>query len=251
MTRTHARNEIERTGTARRRSRAHESRLALVEWVAGLGAVTAEAMACRDGISPAAARGRLQAAVAGGLLAAARPLADRPTLYALTPQGARALARKGLAPCQVRPGNAQHLMACAAAAARLESCYPDHVAWGERELRAQEREHGARLASAVLGWHLTEPLLHRPDIVLWPRCPGALPVAVEVELTVKAQRRLEAICRAWARCELVAGVLYLVTPAVERPLGHAIERVAAGDRVVSVPLASLPGPISSSVPSCA
>lgn len=249
MTRT--RNEIEKTGTERRRSRAREDRLALLEWIASLGAVTAEAVASRDGMSPAAARGRLRVAVAEGLLATARPLADRPTLYALTSRGARTLARKGLAPCQVRPGNAQHLMACASAAVGLESCYPDHLVWGERELRLQEREHGARLASAMLGWDVAKPLLHRPDIVLWPRSRGALPVAVEVELTVKAQRRLEAICRAWARCELVAGVLYLVTPAVERPLCRAIERAGAGDRVVSVPLASLPEPISSSIPSCA
>jgi hypothetical protein len=38
-------------------------------------------------------------------------------------------------------------------------------------------------------------VLFRPDI--------ALPVAVEVELSVRGARRLEAICRAWAHCRLV------------------------------------------------
>jgi hypothetical protein len=85
------------------------------------------------------------------------------------------------------------------------------------------------------------PLLHRPDLVLWPTGTAEeLPVAVEVELTVKAPRRLAEICRAWARCRRVAGALYLAAPGVEHALERAIERSRGGERVIVVPLDSLP-----------
>jgi hypothetical protein len=226
--------------------------LALVSWTAGLGAVTAEALAHRHEISLPAARGRLQAAVRVDLLSMARPLRGRPALYAVTPRGIAAASLRGLDPCRIAPGNAAHLTACAAVAASLERCYPDHTVAGERELRRDEREHRRRLASAVLGRaNDAEPLLHRPDLVLWPTDAGScgLPLAVEVELTVKAQARLQAICGAWARCQLVAGVLYLYAPEVERPLRRAIERTHAHVQVISLPLESLPGPIANAVPS--
>ncbi len=109
------------------------------------------------------------------------------------------------------------------------------------------------LASAAVG---TAPgggaLLHRPDLVLWPggdeagRCataqqdePAQLPVAIEVELTVKAPRRLAAICRGWARCRQVAGVVYVVSPEVNGPLLRAIEHACAGEQIVVLPLAAL------------
>jgi hypothetical protein len=83
-------------------------------------------------------------------------------------------------------------------------------------------------------------MLHRPDLVLWPRAAaGELPVAVEVELTRKAAPRLTAICRAWARCRAVAGVLYLAPPDVHGALERAIEQARAGERVIVVPLDAL------------
>jgi hypothetical protein len=87
------------------------------------------------------------------------------------------------------------------------------------------------------------PALHRPDLVLWSRhSNGELPVAVEVELTIKAPRRLLEICRAWARCRCVAGVLYLAPPEVERALARAVERAQAEKRIAVVPLDALPTP---------
>lgn len=144
-----------------------EQRLAIVRWAAGLGAITAESLAHRDEISVAAARGRLGAAVARRLLSAEKPLREGSTLYSATPSGLKAIACR-LDGCRVGPSNARHLIACAAVAAELERCYPDHVVSGERELRYEEREHGRRLASAVLGTgQMGRPLLHRPDLVIW------------------------------------------------------------------------------------
>jgi hypothetical protein len=83
--------------------------------------------------------------------------------------------------------------------------------------------------------------MHRPDLVLWSSSPGlGNPIAVEVELTIKAPRRLEEICRAWARAREVSGVLYLAPPPVERALQRAIERANAAERIVVVSLDSLP-----------
>src|SRR6185312_24262 len=103
-----------------------------------------------------------------------------------------------------------------------------------------EREAGRVLASAAVGRGPDgEPLLHRPDLVLAPVAGDSLPIAVEVELTVKAPRRLAQICRAWARCRDIAGVLYLAAPPVERPLGRAIAEAGAQAAVIALPLSAL------------
>jgi hypothetical protein len=238
---------------SRRGRSSEDERLAMVRWTAGLGAVTAEAIAYRRQISLVAARARLRRAVAERMLSVSRPLHRRPALYAVTSAGMRACGCR-LDGCRVSPSCAQHLIACAALAAGLERSYPTHVLSGERELRLQERERGERIASALLlPGQAGKGLIHRPDLVLWPRAGEAcaLPLAIEVELTVKAPRRLLAICRAWARCELVGGVLYLAAPEVQAPLRRAIERANAGGRVLVLPLGSVPGPLAQAIPSAA
>jgi len=215
----------------------------IARWTASLGAVTAEALAHRLGVSLPAARARLIAAQRRKLLSHERPLSGRPALFTVTRAGLRACGARGIPICRVSPSNANHLIACAQAAAALERCYPDHRIAGERELRRDEREHGRPLASARLrASHAAETRLHRPDVVLWPSIPhGGLPVAVEVELTIKAPRRLVEICRAWARCRIVAGVLYLAPAGVERALLRAVAEARASEQVVIVPLGALLG----------
>jgi hypothetical protein len=216
--------------------------LALVQWTARLGAITDEALATRQATPAASARARQLAVARAGLLSRHRPLSGQPSLYTVTRAGLRMSGLRGLDPCRVSSSNAHHLIECARVAATLEFCYPDHRVLGERELRRDERERATQLASARLGVAPDgRPLLHRPDLVLWPdgRSDG-LPVAVEIELTVKAPRRLVEICRAWARCRCVAGVLYLAPPEVEQALGRAIARAQAGERIAVVPLDALP-----------
>ncbi len=211
-------------------------RLALIRWTARMGAVTPEARAIAQNTTPASARARLREAMRAGLLECHRPLAQRPVLYVLSRTGMRECGLRGLDPCRVSATNAGHLIACAAIAGALEGRYPDHRVLGERELRRDERELGAPVASAQMGvGSHGEPLLHRPDLVLWPGQPAAgLPVAVEVELTIKAPRRLTDICRAWARCRTVAGVLYIAPAEVARALERAIARAHAQERFVVV-----------------
>jgi hypothetical protein len=214
----------------------------LARWTASLGAVTAEALAHRRAVSVASARARLGVARRAGLLSRKRPLAEQPALFSVTPAGLRACGMRGVRPCSVKAPGAYHLIVCAAVAAALERCYPDHRVAGERELSRDERECGRPLASTQLGWTQDgRSAMHKPDLVLWPSAGGELPVAVEVELTIKAHQRLVDICRAWARSRAVAGVLYFAPADVERALLRAIEQAHASERIVVLPLDSLPG----------
>jgi hypothetical protein len=112
----------------------------------------------------------------------------------------------------------------------LESTEPGFSVWGERELRAAELDRGGPIASASLGQAIDgRQRLRRPDLVLMPREPTRRPVAVEIELSVKGARRLEGICRAWARCRLVESVRYYATPPAARAVARAVDRVGAQD----------------------
>ncbi len=233
-------------------------RTAIVRWAAGMGAVTAEAVAVHLDVSLASARGRLGVAEGERLLKRSRPLTGHPALYTVTRAGLRKADVRGLDTCAVSASNALHLIECARVAAALERCYPDHRVQGERELRGEERERHCALASAEVGMgpRGEHGSRHHPDLVLWPHdAEAGLPVAVEVELTVKAPERLAGICRAWARARCVAGVLYLAPPEVERAVLRAIDRAQAHERVVVVPLDALPeqfsAPSERTVPSSA
>jgi hypothetical protein len=227
----------------RSRTASRGDRIAIVRWTAGMGAVTAEAIAVRQRTSVAAARSRLVAAASEGLLSRRRPLVGQPALYAITSSGVEAAGLRGLGPCRVSASNALHLIVCAQSAVALELRYPGHRVIGERELRLIEGEHGAPVASAQLPrGPAGGPTLHRPDLVLLPTHSDGRPVAVEVELTVKAPRRLAGICRAWARSRLVAGVLYLAPSEVGRALERAIAKVHAGELIVVAPLDALVEP---------
>jgi hypothetical protein len=211
----------------------------MIRWIAGIGAVTAEALADHQSTTLGSSRARLLAAHRQQLLARLQPLAGQPALYTVTRAGLRAGAIRGLEPARVSASNALHMTTCAAVAAALERCYPDHRVLGERELRYLERQRARPLASAYLGTGPgAEARLHRPDLVLLPA--AALPIAVEVELTVKGARRLRSICRAWARCRHVAGVLYLAHPDAEPAVRRAVEDADAAARIVVVPLHALP-----------
>ncbi|HEX3911193.1 MAG TPA: hypothetical protein VHW67_10895 [Solirubrobacteraceae bacterium] len=215
-------------------------RVELLRWAAGIGAVTAEALAYRDASSLASARARLSAAERDGLLRRHRLLLDRPALYTVARSGMRAAGVDGIEPCRVSAGSAEHMIACALVAAELHRRYPDQIVIGERELRMRERRAGAPLASAAISWSAERVLMHRPDLAVLPSTEeGRGAIAVEVELTIKAPSRLRAICRAWARARHVGGVLYLAPAPVERALLRAIHAAQAEERIVVLPLGAL------------
>ncbi len=221
--------------------------LDMLRWTVRLGAITAPALAEHGGWTLASARARLSAAERAGLLRSRRVLADAPSLYTATRAGVRVSGLHGYEPARVSVTGATHAIACARVAAALEHAYPDHRLMGEHELRLAEREAGTALASARLDRRRRGvPMMHRPDLVLWPADPREpLPVAVEVELTIKAPQRLLEICKAWARCHCVAGTLYIAAPEVRPPLERAIERADAGERIALVGLDAIASPVPS------
>jgi len=200
----------------------HDRRLALVRRVALTGPLTPPALARERSISIASSRAILASAERAGLLVGERPLSGAPPLFVATARGLRAASLSGYRRERVSPARAPHLIAVAEATGALSRCYPGWRIQGEQDLRRCERLQRSAVASASMPAPAGERSLHRPDLVLWPSTTSSrqLPLPVEVELTVKAPRRLREICRAWARCRHVAGVLYLVSelarPAVER-----------------------------------
>jgi len=207
---------------------------ALLDAMATIGAGGAAELGALSGTGEAATRARLRALAADGLVRAARVLHGEPAMYALTPRGLRAAGRGELDPVVVSASNAAHLAAVARVAVVLAG--EGHRLAGERELRAWERAAGRALASAEVGWARDGSVaLHRPDLV----CLGdGLPVAIEVELTVKAPERLARIVRGWARSRVIAGAVYHAAPAAMRAVERAIATELAGERVGVVALPS-------------
>jgi hypothetical protein len=222
-------------------TRNDEREMALVEWIGRLGAASAEDVALHLGCTPAAARGRLRGCEGDGLIAAVRLLHGRPALFVATRDGLRASGLAELGCARVSAGGFAHHAACARVAVALERVVPAGVnVASERELRAWERAAGAPLASAEVGMTIDgAPALHRPDLLLLREGAGPLakPVVVEVELTVKAPRRLRTIVRGWARSRLVAGVVYYAAPAASSAVRRAVAEESASERVHVLALA--------------
>jgi DNA-binding MarR family transcriptional regulator len=224
-----------------------------IAWVAALGAITAEALAERDELSTATAREQLDELVGLELLERHSVLVDHPDLYTATIAGRR-VARKhadagsytypeGLRTARVTIKEARHTIACASVAAALERRYPDYRVIGERELHRDERKQKRRLASVDIRRH-GETGSHFPDLAIWPPPipgePPPLPIAVEVELTMKSKQDLTAICRAWANCRHIEAAVYFAeTVKVEEKLLDVIEELKAEDVIVVNPLSEM------------
>jgi hypothetical protein len=220
----------------------------ILDWLGAIGAAGADDVALACGLTAASARGRLAALGRAGLCRSARLLHGEPALHAPTRAGLRASGRSGIDPVTFSAASFAHQQAVARVAARLRA--GGQEIHGERELRAWERAAGRAIASAEVGYAADGGrALHRPDLV-W--LGAQAPIAIEVELTVKAPERLRAIVRGWARSRAVERVVYYATPGVLAALERALERESARERVAVVPLEH-DGPLSSasSIPSAA
>ena len=225
----------------------------MLAWATALGAITAEALSERDGLSTAAAKERLDEAVGLGLLTRHALLVGYSDLYTVTGPG-RTEARKhsdaggysypeGLRTARATIRDARHTIACASVMAALERRYPDYRVIAERELHREEHAQQRRLGSVSVRRY-GQTRSHYPDIVLWPPPtaggPPPLPIAVEVELTMKSKEELTAICRAFARSRDIEAVLYFVeTTKLEERLLDAVERLNAEEMIVVLPLTTI------------
>lgn len=202
----------------------------IVDWLSHVGAGRAEHVMRRFQMGRSWAYSRLGLLVADGLLEQRTLLYRTPGLYIATSEGLRWCGLRRLGVYRVGPGGFEHATQVARIAGELHHVAPDAQVLSERDIRDHETATGDLLASARLGERSDgRPALHRPDLAL-ARNDGQT-VAIEVELSVKAPRRLAAICRAWARARHIDLICYVATPPARRALERVIGETRAADRI--------------------
>jgi hypothetical protein len=206
--------------------------LEVLDWLARVGAAEPGQVMARFGMGRTVAYRRLAVLCGASLVARTRLLHGRPGLLVATTVGLRAAGLSALGPARVSPASVAHWVASTHVALALEAAHGRGRVATVRELRLAESEVGRLIASARIG----ATKMHRPDLVVWGdsgvgRVGG---VAVEVELSEKAPRRLEAILRAWRRATatgVVSGVHYYCSARVYGGVVRAVERTATVGQV--------------------
>jgi hypothetical protein len=102
----------------------------------------------------------------------------------------------------------------------------------ERELAFAEKLEGQKIASAEVGAPGAQRLgVHRPDLAVLAESGT---IAIEVELSPKSPRRLEAILRGWSCAHWVSEVHYFCAPGqTRRAIERAIEKTGAAKVVIA------------------
>jgi hypothetical protein len=202
----------------------------IVGWVGRVGAAGAEDVMARFGMGRSWAYARLSRLVVDGLLEQRTLLYRQPGLYVASAEGLRWCGLERLGVYRVGAGGFQHAQQLATTAVALHAGLPEWEALSEREIRAAENDQGELVASVKVGdLPGGRPALHRPDLAVISAVGRT--VAVEVELSIKAPRRLATICRAYARARHIERVYYLAATAARRAVGRAVAETRAGDRI--------------------
>jgi hypothetical protein len=210
----------------------------IVRWLGRIGAASAEDVMARFGMGRSWAYARLSRLVADGLLEQKTLLHRRPGLYFATAEGLRWTLQPRLPVYRLSVGSFEHAAELAVAAVAIHKALPAWRQLSERELRIAESDGGELIASARVG-ELPggRPALHLPDLALIG--PDERALAIEVELSIKARRRLQTICRGYARARHLDHVYYLAAPAVGRAVRRAIAEVRAEDRITTLALGDI------------
>ncbi len=198
-------------------------------WVGRMGAVEVRHIQRRWGVCRSVAYGLVGRLVEAGLLQRVPTLPGDPTLIAATSDGID-YAHLALPQAKVGPTQVDHWLWCADVVLWAEERWGPGAVTTERELRWIELAEGKPIGSCVVG-ELPDgrPMLHRPDLLV--SGPSGR-IAIEVELSVKTPRRLEAIVRSWRRARHLDEVLYLVaTGPPQRAVERAVRKAHAEERV--------------------
>lgn len=201
----------------------------LVRFVGAHGAVAIEHVRIALGLGRTAAYARVANCIEAGLLERSAVLEGEPSVLRATRAGLR-YAGQPFKVATLSPALVAHSLRCASMALLLaEEFWPCEVL-SERELVAVEQIEERPVFSAKLGQlESGAPRLHRPDLAI---ATGDAPIAIEVELSAKAPRRLEGLMRAWRRASWVGEVRYYCEPGItRRAVERAIEKARAGERV--------------------
>jgi hypothetical protein len=204
----------------------------IVRWLGELGAAAAADVGVRFGMGRSWCYRRLQVLVTDGLLVERRLLHRQPGLYLASAEGLRWTGLQRLGVFRVGAGGFEHARELGRVAAELHRLRPGATLLSERTIRAAENETGELIASARVGQLPGGRVaLHRPDLAIRSESGGM--TAIEVELSVKAPRRLEAICRGYARARHLDRVAYLATPAAARAVSRAVAAIRAEEKIVA------------------
>jgi len=154
-----------------------------------------------------------------------------PVLHA-TREGLR-YASLPLSVAAVTAGTIEHTLRCTSVAIKAGEHYGHEAILTEREIVAAEALEERAIASVPVGSYTGAPRKHRADLAIL-REQGT--IAIEVELTPKSRRRLEAIIGAWCAAALGDGDLtqvhYLCAPGQTlNAVLRTVEKVGAGSVV--------------------
>lgn len=225
--RTLSDSEAVRSASAARRDRDRE----LVRLVGRHGVLTIEQAMRATGVGRTATYRRVAALIEAGLLERLDLLRSQPSMLHATRDGVR-YAGLGMGVAKVSPGAVEHWLRCTTVALDLGERYGHDRVLTEREIAASEALEGRSVARAMLDSGGRERF-HRADLAVLAE-EGV--IAIEVELTPKAPRRLESLMRAWRRAVIsgdVARVHYVCEPGRTRRLVERVVRnVRAGNVIV-------------------
>jgi len=182
------------------------SRDAEMVWLLGRHGIATVAQVMEEfQVGRTAAYRLVAACVHRGLIERDDSLRHEPSVLYATREGLRWVGL-GYPVAKLSPSLIRHGLRCTSMAQELRREFPSGV-HTERDLCWAERQEARPIASARMGTRPDGgPRLHRPDLAVLTE---AGVIAVEVELTPKAPKRLEGIMRAWRRSPWVDGPLLL------------------------------------------
>jgi hypothetical protein len=202
----------------------------LVRFIGRHGIVSMGNVMDELGVGRTAAYRRVARCIEQGLLERIALLREEPAVLRATRAGLR-WSGLGLPLATVSPATIGHELRCVSVAQHLAFEFGSRPILTEREIAFEERAEGRAIASAKLAERPDRgPRLHRPDLAVMSD-EGT--VAIEVELTPKAPRRLLAIMRAWRRASWVAEVRYCCEPgATRRAVERAVREARCEERIL-------------------
>jgi hypothetical protein len=212
----------------------------ILGWIARMGAVEAGHVMERFCMGRTAGYRRLAALADAGLVERVGLVYGAPSLFLATRDGLALTNTLALGACRVTPATVTHWRWSGWAALTVEREFGPERVLSDREVRSWEREAGERFVSAVVG-RLPDggARPHRPDLAVLGQGRGEVALVVEVELTQKARRRLQAILRGYARNRRIGRVRYYAPPSIARAVDEAARAVHASEVVDVRPLAEL------------
>lgn len=207
----------------------------LVRLVGRHGVMTVEQAMRATGVGRTATYRRAAALIEAGLLERLDLLRSEPSLLHATRDGLR-YAKLAMPVAAISPGTVDHWVRCVTAALDVGEVYGHDRVLTERDIVSREVIEERALGKIPFGRILAygNRGFHRPDLIV--ESEEGL-IAIEVELTPKAPRRLEELIRAW---RVAIGsrdfleIRYLCEPGQTRRLVERVVEKVKAERFIQI-----------------